>query len=56
MKKNLKWGPICHTHLPKEEILCVKNEGAFVVCVFLIKEMYAENVKKNSGSRLGATC
>ena len=41
---------------PIEEILCVKNMGAFVVCVFLIKEMYAENVKKNRGSRLGVTC
>ena len=44
---------------PIAEILCVKNVGAFVVSGFIIKkseEIYAENMKKNRGSRLEVSC
>ena len=54
MKKTWN-GALFATTTYRRNIMC-QNVGAFVVCVFLIKEMYAENVKKKCGSRLGVTC
>ena len=51
-----------HTHTPPiAEILCVKNGRAIVVCGLwvlneIIKNKYAESLKKIRGSRLGVAC